>query len=504
METKVAVIISTYNRKELLKRSLDSLFNSFDKIKPDVWVCDDGSTDGTPDYLMGLDNITPLMNNENRGLRATLNKLLTLAIHDGYDYISYSQDDIEYEKGWLDKCITGWSLNKHEIGFVTGHDAPEHPVKQELRMTFGPEKGKRKGYLKDTCRATHLFASTERWKQFGEIPDLTPGIAAPKPGHGSLVDWWLIGHSEGKYPESTSSLKAKGEKVLCIPGLIKHIGAEQSTWGIQTPERSRLIPNRIGIQIITRDRAQYLGLLLTSLRTQTIQNFDLNIVDNSTNPVTDQHYIRSLLERMQWEGHRVKYTQHPERDIGLLRNIALDMDDCEFGCRIDDDSICEPDMLEKLYKIFFGPFVNVGCVGPIVPFVHQEKQYKELPPKMCRMTKFYDITDESTWFYNTDKTHIECDHVRSSMMYRNEIAKKIRHPEGYGRTGYREETLFSLRFMIAGYQNYYVPNAVCWHLASPDGGGRDEADPQNTFFLNDQKMKEELSKEVSWNKKKQK
>jgi len=30
-EVKVAIIISTYNRKELLKRTLTSLFKSFDK-----------------------------------------------------------------------------------------------------------------------------------------------------------------------------------------------------------------------------------------------------------------------------------------------------------------------------------------------------------------------------------------------------------------------------------------------------------------------------------------
>ena len=491
--SKVAIIISTYQRKELLKRSLESLFNSFDKITPhNIIVLDDGSDDGTDSPTQETckqENLTWIRSNENRGLRRTLHQLLDhVYSYLNVDYICYCQDDIEYQKGWLDKCVARWEFFQGDYGFITGHDAPEHPVKRNL------ENG---DLEKDTCRATHLFASTERWKEFGEIPDLTPGIAAPKPGHGSLVDWWLIGHPDGVFPESKSSLKNKGEKVLCIPGLIKHMAKEptESTWYCKTFERERLIPNRIGIQIITRNRPEYLSTLLTSLRTQTIQEFDLFIVDNSDSPVSDNHQVKSLLERMSWEGHRVKYIRHPERDIGFLRNLALDMDNCEFGCRIDDDSVCEIDMLEKLLRVF-SLKKNVGCVGPLVPFMHAEKQFKELPPKMCRMTKFFDVTDESIWFYNTDKEFVDADHIRSSMMYRNEVAKKIRHPEGFGRTGYREETVFSYRFKIHGYDNYYVPLAVCWHFAAPNGGGRDIDNPTETWFLNDQRMKELLSKEV--------
>jgi len=425
----------------------------------------------------------------NRGLRATLNSLLNLEFAIKSDYICYCQDDVEFEKGWLDKCVEVWEtkdLNKRfgsviNIGFITGHDAPEHPIIRETENLL----------LKDTCRATHLFASTERWKEFGEIPDLTP----PKPGHGSMVDWWLMGHPEGKYPESKASLKQKGEKVLCIPGLIKHIGNNDSTWGCYNFERQKLIQNRIGVQIITRNRPEYLGMLLTSLRTQTIQNWDLFLVDNSDTPVTDIFYIKSLLTRLTNEGHRIKIVRYPERDIGILRNIALDMDDCEYGVRIDDDSICEPDYLKRLYEVIKED-KKAGCVGGIVPFIYDEKQYRPEPERFNIITKWYDLKDDSIWFYNTNKEYIPADHIRSTMMYRNEIAKKIRHPEAFGRTGFREETVYSYRFKIHGYENYYVPKAICWHFAAPSGGGRDEADFYNTTFNNDQKMKEVLDNEI--------
>jgi len=198
---------------------------------------------------------------------------------------------------------------------------------------------------------------------------------------------------------------------------------------------------------------------------------------------------------LQWEGHRVQIVRHPERDIGLLRNIALDLDDCEFGCRIDDDSICESDYLERLLNVLKKE-KKAGCVGGIVPFLHDEKQYRPLPKRFNIITKWYDLKDDSIWFYNTDKEYISADHIRSTMMYRNEIAKKIRHPEAFGRTGFREETVFSYRFILHGYNNYYVPKAVCWHFAAPSGGGRDEQDFFNTTFNNDQKMKEVLDNEI--------
>lgn len=498
---KVAVIISTHNRKELLKRSLDSLFNSFDKIKPmKIIVYDDGSDDGTKEFLDDLhekiEGISTyfILGEENLGLRETLNNLLNETYKLNPDYICYCQDDIEYEKGWLDKCIDNWE--REGIGFITGHDAPEHPVKEGGFIQTDDYDGY-KYYIKNTCRATHLFASTERWKEFGEIPDLTPGIPAPKPGHGSMVDWWLIGHPEGVFPESEHSLKKKGEKVLCIPGLIRHIGTEpkDSTWYNKTFERGRLTPNRIGVQIITRNRPEYLSTLLASLREQTIQNFDLYMVDNSDTPVTDSHQVRALLERMQFEGHRAYLARHPARDIGFLRNLALDMDTNEFGVRIDDDSICDKHYLERLIKVFYKED-NVGCVGGIVPFIHAEKDYHPIPERFNEMTKWFDMRDDAIWFYNTKK-HYPADHIRSSMMYRNEIAKKIRHPEGFGKTGWREETVFSYRFKIHGYENYMVPGAMCWHFGAPSGGGRDIGDdPNKIWFDNDQKMKEVLSNEI--------
>ena len=133
--------------------------------------------------------------------------------------------------------------------------------------------------------------------------------------------------------------------------------------------KSGLLKNRIGIQIITRDRHSYLAVLLSSLLNQTQKNWDLFLVDNSTTPVNKDHLCNTLINRINNEGHRVLYNivDPSIRDIGQLRNIALDMDDCEIGCRIDDDSYCEPDYLKRLYDVMeiFNPDIKMEEINKL-------------------------------------------------------------------------------------------------------------------------------------------
>jgi GT2 family glycosyltransferase len=183
-----------------------------------------------------------------------------------------------------------------------------------------------------------------------------------------------------------------------------------------------------------------------------------------------------MVNRILNEGHRVYYEKADSniRDIGQLRNMALDKDPNPIGCRCDDDSFCEPDYLELLYK-FIQQRKDVGAVGGLVPFMWMEKTYMPPREKCNIINEFYDLDGESDqcYFYNGVE-YMEADHIRSSFMYWNEVAKKIRHPECYGKTGYREETDITFRMKLAGYKLFIVPDAVCWHLVSPYGGGRDE------------------------------
>jgi len=110
-------------------------------------------------------------------------------------------------------------------------------------------------------------------------------------------------------------------------------------------------------------------------------------------------------------------------------------------------------------------------VGGIVPFIHK-KEYAPLPKKLNTVDKNFNIKDHCIYFFNT-MDYFEVDHIRSSFMYPNKLAKKIKFPTyNDDLAGFREETDFCLRVKHAGHKIIFVPDAVCWHLMAPYGGTR--------------------------------
>jgi hypothetical protein len=62
--------------------------------------------------------------------------------------------------------------------------------------------------------------------------------------------------------------------------------------------------------------------------------------------------------------------------------------------------------------------------------------------------------------------------LRSSWIFRRELydEHKIEFERALSPTGFREETIWSLRALMAGYKLFVDTGAICWHLACPSGG----------------------------------
>ncbi len=234
-----------------------------------------------------------------------------------------------------------------------------------------------------------------------------------------------------------------------------------------------MLKDRVGIQIVA-SRPEYLGMLLTSLRTQTLKNWDLFIVIQDE-AIVKNHFIQTITKRLDLEGHKVHITVTKEQGIGNLRNIALNACDTEIGVRIDDDSICEPDYLELLYYALNKEKKNkVGVVGGTVPFMYVEKQFFPIKKKFNEVTEHFVTKDDSTGFYNVNKLfYYPADHNRSAYMYYNETMRKVGFPTLFDElAGFREETLPCIHLSMMGYKHFFVPNAVAWHFGAPTGGTR--------------------------------
>ena len=168
-------------------------------------------------------------------------------------YFCYIQDDtVITKKGWLDILIKSYEeyeygneeedSGEEDIGFFSGHDAPEHKSTHGCGWT---EITKDRGIkFKKFLRATNLIGTTEFWRSMMPIPRNNPrgdprGFPTPgkdgKRGRGSNIDVWLTGGNSAGFCDSDAGPNCchnQGKICMVIPGLVKHVGnkAKDSTW----------------------------------------------------------------------------------------------------------------------------------------------------------------------------------------------------------------------------------------------------------------------------------
>jgi GT2 family glycosyltransferase/glycosyltransferase involved in cell wall biosynthesis len=103
---KASIIIVTYNNFALTRLCLTSLFARTDWPNYEVIVLDNGSSDGTRDYLREAESTFPhlqvILNEDNSGFAAATNVGLKLAKG---EYIAFLNNDTVLTRGWLSALI---------------------------------------------------------------------------------------------------------------------------------------------------------------------------------------------------------------------------------------------------------------------------------------------------------------------------------------------------------------------------------------------------------------
>ena len=101
---KILVIIVTYNGMEWMERCLDSVTKS--SIPADIFIVDNGSTDGTQEYIRtcGKDIIFK-QSEENLGFGRANNLGMQYAIDNGYDYVYLLNQDAWVEEKTFETLI---------------------------------------------------------------------------------------------------------------------------------------------------------------------------------------------------------------------------------------------------------------------------------------------------------------------------------------------------------------------------------------------------------------
>lgn len=111
-----SVVVCTYNRLEYLQKCLASLL-ALDFLDYEIIIVDDGSSDGTREFLDTLKNekVRVIHNEKNCGISASKNRGIA---ESKSEIVAFTDDDCEVEMPWLSELYKGFA--DESIGFVIG------------------------------------------------------------------------------------------------------------------------------------------------------------------------------------------------------------------------------------------------------------------------------------------------------------------------------------------------------------------------------------------------
>jgi GT2 family glycosyltransferase len=125
----------TFNRLNLTKLTLESLYKTTER-EFNLVIVDNGSSDGTVEYLKTLKNITLILNSENQGIAVGRNVGLLEADKFKTDYFCTIDNDVELPTGWLEESITILSANKGYGAIGVNFEPKPYPLVTLNGCTF--------------------------------------------------------------------------------------------------------------------------------------------------------------------------------------------------------------------------------------------------------------------------------------------------------------------------------------------------------------------------------
>lgn len=182
MNEKIGIGIVTYNRLSVLKETIDKVLQYTKTKKYALLVADDGSTDGTIDYLK--EKKIAFITGENKGVCTNKNRIL-YHLKD-YDFIYIIEDDIfPIKDNWENLYID--AIKESKIQYfsrtLTSWDQPNKRHKTELLKDPPIQNGKFT-YLESTGCPGQLYIITK------EILQKVGGLSLEFKGYGyGHGDW---------------------------------------------------------------------------------------------------------------------------------------------------------------------------------------------------------------------------------------------------------------------------------------------------------------------------
>jgi GT2 family glycosyltransferase len=145
------LMMITYNRLELTKQTIESLYNNKNNTEFKLSIVDNFSSDQTQDYLLELKNkydINLIFNSENKGIARGRNQNLKYCTDQPGDWFATLDNDVLLSDNWLDECIDILSKNKDYAMIGVNFEDTNYPLITKNEVTF---QNKPKGNLGTAC-----------------------------------------------------------------------------------------------------------------------------------------------------------------------------------------------------------------------------------------------------------------------------------------------------------------------------------------------------------------
>jgi len=218
------------------------------------------------------------------------------------------------------------------------------------------------------------------------------------------------------------------------------------------------------------DRPGPLWKLLNSLANQSTFDFEVVVVDDGNADSRSDERVGRAINILNAVGVPVNYARNSTQfGLAKSRNIARDLARSEIIIKIDDDHYCDSDFVRQLIGSFVGR-PKAGCIGSLFPLVNDGIGVAEHCPQRFGVLKEKWENQQLNLYAADSPTIVPAQAVRGIMAYRK--VPDIRHNEQLSKISHREDTIFSIEYLLKGYSNFVNTRAIAYHLYAKQGGCR--------------------------------
>lgn len=503
----VSVIIPVFNKLELTRVCLESIHLRGAQASFEIIVVDNGSTDGTREYLQGMaaaGRLKAILNGENLGFARGCNLGAAAA---GGRYLLFLNNDMEVRSGWLDPLVS--TLEKDpRVGIVGGRLLyPDDTIQHAGVAIYRIEKEGRHA-LAGMHLNHHLPADTPgarkplalqavtgacllmRAELFGDLEGFDAGyyngnedvdlcLRAGEMGwrvvyrpesvithfesQSGPERWARVGDNVRRFQEiwqdrAVPDLAGPGENALRPTAEIKvQAYAEPRLRRALDPAAAG---DAVSVVVLTWNALAYTRRCLTSLLEHTDPRHELIVVDNGSRPDTVAY-----LKEMQENEPRLRVIFN-ERNLGFAagNNVGIAAATRPHVCLLNSDTVVTAGWLERL----LGHLANqpqAGLVGPLTNSITGPQQLDQVDydQETCTGLEQFAAGLQDR-LAGQSQTNLWV--VGFCVLIRDQVLAALGGlDESFGQGNY-EDTDYCLRAFVAGWRSLIAADSFVHHFGS--------------------------------------